>query len=141
MRTIEWHRLHRGAFKKYTPDPLHTFISNDELNAYYAARSTFQKLLGYYESGSSGMYLPEKTDLEIYSKALFVSDDDRRIMESRWAEIQDILLTDYRPKRSVRDSLPYIAVLKKYIDHIKEIFKYQLSIDAKIWRWRVEGVW
>ena len=140
-RTIQWHQHNRGAFVEYTPDPLHTFISNDEMNAYYAARHTFKKLIGYYERGSSGVYPLETKDLEIYSKSLFMSEDDRRILESRLAEIQGILATDYRPKRSVDDNSEYIEVLTKYVNHIGEIFKYQLSTDAKIWRRRVEGTW
>ena len=60
-RTIEWHQLNRGDFVGYTPDPLHTFISTDELHAYEAARMTFDSLVHLYERGSAGLTQVKRT--------------------------------------------------------------------------------
>lgn len=143
-RTIDWHRINKGA-DDYAPfvttDPLRTFMLTDEMNAYVAARLTFESLLRFYERNSSGMYPSEARILKIYSKLLPTSEDDRRILKSRLAEIRGILATEHRPKRKKDDNPEYIKTLEEFIKHVDQVARYQLSTDAKIWRERVQGTW
>ena len=141
MRSIEWHQLNPGAFVGYTPDPLHTFISNDEMNAYEAARMAFESLRSFYQRGSSGLYPVEKKKLRAYSTSLPMSEPDRRSLASRLVDIENILATDHRPKRNMNDNREYIEVLERQVQHINDIATYQMSTDAKIWRHGIEGVW
>lgn len=124
-----------------TPDPLQAFIKQDALDAYDAVQKRLKNMVGLYERGTSGMYPPEETALRVILDYLPMLPNEKDILRNRLVEIQGILATSSRPQRNVDDNSEYIEVLTKYVNHIGEIFKYQLSTDAKIWRRRVEGTW
>ena len=124
-----------------TPDPLQAFIKQDALDAYDAVQKRLKNMVGLYEMGTSSMHPTEETALRVILDYLPMLPNEKDILQSRLVEIQDILATSSRPRRNVDDNPEYVEVLTKYIKHIDEIFKYQLSPDAKAWRLQEEGVW
>jgi hypothetical protein len=133
-RPIQWHYAHPDAEVEYTTEPLQTFISTDELNAYSSAMQHFESILALYERGRDNMYPSEARSLEAYSKSLPMSDNKKRILESRLVEIQGIIATDSEPERNIDNNSEYIDLLKEYVAHINKIMIYQLSPGAKSWR-------
>ena len=118
-------RLAAQFAKLVTIEPWKEKISDDEVNAYARARGRFKSMLGLYEGNKTGLYPLEATYIDTFVKHFPMNEDEKRIMENRWTEIQSIVRGPSRPPRNANNNREYVDLLKLHIALIEKIFEFQ----------------
>jgi hypothetical protein len=100
-------------------------LDEDEVYAYDRARGRFESILGLYTKNKTSLYPLEARYINTFVHSFPMREDERRIMENRWTEIQSVLGGTSRPRRTMEDNREYVNLLTGYIAHINDIFKFQ----------------